>query len=305
MPRTVQVALPPERTEAVLNRLRGTDGVVGLALQRGTSLDPPGDILTVQATTDGARAVLRALADLKGTDGWSVLTSEPISLLAPPYQNHLEEESNEAILEEMAFLLRKETNLNVNYFSLMAISGAIAAVGLWTDTLHIVIAAMVVAPGFEPLLRVPLGLITGPRVLALRGLLSTLTGYLALALGALLTLFLLRAIDPGGATDLAARQWVTYWSRVTGTSVLLAVVAGMAGAFTVAAQRSVLTAGVMIALALIPGMAIAAMAVGMGDFGLAAEGLGRWVVDAAAVVIAGAAVLGAKQAIVHRRAALG
>ncbi len=305
MPRTVQVALPPPMTDAALDRLKGMDGVVGLALQRGASLDPPGDIVMIQATTDGTRAVLRVLAELGAADGWSVLTSEPRSLLAPPYQNHLQEESNEAIWEEMAFLLRRETNLAVNYLALMAISGAIAAVGLWTDTLHVVVGAMVVAPGFEPLLRIPFGLVAGPRTLASRGLWSTLAGYLALALGAFLALLVLRVVDSERSTDLASRHWVGYWSRVTGTDLLLASVAGLAGAFSVVAQRSVLTAGVMIALALVPGMTIAAMALGTGDLGLAAEGLGRWGLDAAAVVIAGGVVLGVKQAIVHRRAALG
>lgn len=305
MPRVIQVVTPVGRTDALLDRLRGADGVVGLALQRGSSLDPPGDVVTVQATTDGTRTVLRLLADLRGTDGWSVLTSEPRSLLAPPYQNHLDQESSEATWEEVAFMLRQETNLNANYLALMAISGAIAAVGLWTDTLHVVVAAMVVAPGFEPLLRIRSGLVAGPRVLASRGLRSTLAGYLALAAGALLALLALRAIDPAASTDLATRQWVVYWSRVTGSGVLLAAVAGLAGAFTVAAQRAVLTAEVMIALALIPGMAIAAMAVGTGDLRLAAEGLGRWAVDAAAVVVAGTGVLGAKQALVHRRRELG
>lgn len=305
MPRTIQVTMPPERTETALDRLRRVDGVVGLALQRGASLNPPGDVVTVQATTDATRTVLRVLTDLGVDNGWSILTSEPRSFLAKPYQNQLGVESNEVIWEEMAFLLRRETNPGTNYLALMTISGAIAAVGLWTDTLHVVIAAMVVAPGFEPLLRIPFGLIAGPRTLASRGLVSTLAGYLALALGAFLALLVLRVIDQDRSTDLAARHWVGYWTRVTGSDLLLVTIAGLAGAFSVAAQRSVLTIGVMIALALIPGMAIAAMALGTGDLGLAAEGLGRWAVDATAVVVAGGAVLGVKQAVVHRRVALG
>lgn len=127
MPRTIQVTMPPERTETALDRLRRVDGVVGLALQRGASLNPPGDVVTVQATTDATRTVLRVLTDLGVDNGWSILTSEQRSFIAKPYQNQLEVESNEVIWEKMAFLLRRETNPGTNYLALMTISGAIAA----------------------------------------------------------------------------------------------------------------------------------------------------------------------------------
>ena len=213
-------------------------------------------------------------------------------------------ETNETIWDEMAFLLRRDTNLSVNFLSLMLLSGSVAAVGLWDNTLHIVIGAMVLAPGFEPLLRIPFGWIGGPAVLASRGLVSTLTGYVALAIGAALSFSVLRALDPAAPADLMARSWIQYWSSMTWPGVFLALVAGAAGAVVVTAQRSVLSAGVMIALALIPSMAIAGMAVAAGNLSLAGQGLLRWAVEAAAVAGAGALVLGLKQAFVHRRRAL-
>lgn len=39
-----------------------------------------------------------------------------------------------------------------------------------------VIGAVVIAPGFEPLLRMSFGLVAGPHILAPRGLLSSVTG---------------------------------------------------------------------------------------------------------------------------------
>ena len=305
MPRTIEVSVRPDKADAILQRLAGCDGVVGLARQRGASLDPPGDVLTIRTTNDGTRAVLTALGDLRVTDGGSIATSEPRSLISPSYQDGLDRESNETIWEEMGFLLRRETNLGVNYLALMALAGAVAAVGLWTDALHVVIGAMVVAPGFEPLLRLTLGFVGGPRVLATRGAGSTLAGYLALALGAGLTLLVLKTVDSGTPPDLAQRSLVRYWTTLTPAGIVLSIIASAAGALVVVTQRSVLTVGVMIALALIPGMSIASMALVAGDPQLAVQGLVRWAVDALAVVAVGAVVVGLKQAIVHRRQALG
>lgn len=305
MPRTIEVSVPSAKADAILERVRGMEGVIGLARQRAASLDPPGDVLSIRATNEGTRGVLRLLDELEVTDGGSILTAQPQSLIAPGYENGIDRESNETIWEEMASLLRRETNPAPNFLSLMALSGAVAAVGLWTDTLHIVIGAMVIAPGFEPLLRVPFGLIGGPRVLASRGLTSTAAGYLALALGAVLTLLLLRVVDSTRPPDLEARYWVGYWSKVTPVGVILALIAGAAGAFTVTAQRSVLSAGVMIALALVPSLAIAAMALVSGNPELAGKALLRWGAEAGSVLLASGVVLAAKQRLVHQRRALG
>lgn len=226
-------------------------------------------------------------------------TTEPKSLIAPPSQNGIEKESNETIWEEMGFLLRRETNVSANYLSLMALSGGVAAVGLWTNTLHIVIGAMVIAPGFEPLLRISFGVVAAPRALASRGLLSSVTGYLAMGLGAAVTGWLLRIIDSSHSMDLETRSWVQYWSQIKPSAVLLSFLASLAGAVVVSAQRSVLSAGVMIALALIPAISIAAMALAFGDISLAGRGLVRWLLDVALVIIAGLLVLGLKQAFVH------
>jgi hypothetical protein len=150
LPRTIDITLSPGKTDILLDRVKAIDGVTGVALQRGASLDPSGDIVTLAATNDGTRAVLNLIDELDVVDGGSVRTSAPLSLISPPYQNGLDRESNETIWEEMAFLLRRDTNLSTNYLLLMALAGAVAAIGLWTNTLHIVVGAMVIAPGFEP-----------------------------------------------------------------------------------------------------------------------------------------------------------
>jgi uncharacterized hydrophobic protein (TIGR00271 family) len=304
MPRTIEVSLSHEKTDTLIKHMRGVDGVVGLAVQRNASLDPPGDVLTIRTTNDATRTVLNVLTDLEVLDGGSILTSEPRSLISPNYQNGIERESNETIWDEMAFLLRRDTNLAANYLLLMALAGAVAAVGLWTNTLHIVVGAMVIAPGFEPLLRIPFGLIGGPNVLASRGVISTVAGYLLLVVGAALTVLMLRMVDPTASIDLTTRSWVQYWSQVTGTGVVLALIAGAAGAVVVTAQRSVLSAGVMIALALIPSMTIVGMALITGNPALASQGLIRWSVEAGAVLVASTVVLGFKHLLLHRRRAI-
>lgn len=300
MSRIIEITVPPDETDGLASRLLAVVGVVGLSLQRGVALKPPGDVIIVHASNEGQERALRIL-DSRGvgrTHG-SVVTSEPRSILSATAEDALDRETNEMVWQEMAYQLRQETNISANFLLIMFFAGAVAAAGLWTDTVHIVIGAMVIAPGFEPIIRVPFGLMGHSGHSARLGLAATLAGYGALASGAAAALLVLQLLDPE-SRSLAELPWVRYWSQVQPASVLIALLAGAAGAVVIAAGRSVLTAGVMIALALIPAMAIAGMALADGDLSLAARGALRWSVDAACVAGAGGATFALKMLAQHR-----
>ncbi len=305
MPRVIAVTLSTEKTAPLVERMQTIETVVGLSLQRNGSLDPPGDILTIATNNEGVRDIFKVLDELDVLDGGSISTSEPRSLISPPHQGGIDTETNETVWDEMASLLRQDTNFSGNFLMLMALAGAVAAAGLWTNTVHVVVGAMLIAPGFEPLLRIPFGFIAGPRALATRGLLAGVTGYIALALGAALTFWFLRWFDPATSPDLHGRSWVQYWSELTPTGLFVAVVGGITGAIVITTQRSTLTAGVMIALALIPTLALFGMAGAAGDWALAGKGLFLWVVNVGAVLVASAATFGVKQLLIHKGKVLG
>lgn len=190
----------------------------------------------------------------------------------------------------MGALLRRETNLSSNYLMAMFFSGMIAAAGLWTDTLHIVVGAMVIAPGFEPIIRVPFGLLAQHGRSWMQGLVSTGVDYGILILGAVLATVIGMLTDSSPQKDLASLTWISFWTSLSAMSLVVSLAASAAGAAIIAAQRSTLTAGVMIALALVPSASIVGMGVAAGEFGLARDGALRWVVDVACVVVGGGAV---------------
>lgn len=224
-----------------------------------------------------------------------------------PHQKNVEDESNETVWEEMAVLLRQDTNLDINYRALMFFAGAIAAVGLWVDKIHIVVGAMVIAPAFEPLLRIPFGFISGPRRMASRGAISSAAGYFLIFLGGAIALFILRATDiaPVAGDDPQARSWVAYWSSFTPPGVFASIVGAAAGTFVVSGLRSVLTTGVMITLSLVPSITFVGMTVANGNMTLAGDAFARWAVDVGLVILMSAVVLGLKQWMTHRRRSLG
>lgn len=189
----------------------------------------------------------------------------------------------------MATKLRRETNLTVNYLLAMFFAGVIAAVGIWTSTIHLVIGAMVIAPGFEPILRIPFGVLARNGRAWRQGLSATAGGYAAMLIGGALAALVLPFLKDG--PPLRELHWAVYWSSFSATSILVAFCAGAAGAAIIAAHRSVLTAGVMIALALIPTATLTGMALAAGDFALAGRAAVQWLIEATLVAVSGGSIL--------------
>lgn len=103
MPRIVEIAVPPDQTDRLLEALDSREDVLGLQLQRGTSMRPPGDIITISTTNRSMQTLVRLLDEHGvGSDSrTSMTTSEPISLIVPSATERLAHDTNEATWEEM------------------------------------------------------------------------------------------------------------------------------------------------------------------------------------------------------------
>jgi len=253
--------------------------------------------------------VMRGLEKRRLIDGTraTLSTSQPLTYAGIEQAELIMNDPNEATWEEMEFSLASESNMGFNGLMSMATAGAIATVGIATDTIHVVVGAMVIAPGFEPLSRIGLGVVAGGSA-ARRGVRDTAKGYAALLVAAMLTAWVLAVIgsSPFGddATYLADGALSSYWTSITATAVLVSCVASIAGAILIAGERQVLTAGVMIALALVPSTALAGAGLALGEFRTAGLALGRLLVDIGAVTALSTAVFAAKRARTHRRRSL-
>ena len=240
-----------------------------------------------------------------GTEtGTSYTTSEPVSMVSSSHAASIVRDTSESSWEEIERMAAKESNMTANALLVMALAGMIAAVGIATNALHVVIGAMVIAPGFQPISRIGLGLVAQSPAWR-RGLWDTLRGYAVLVAVAALTSLLLDVLgEPalgGGASYLQPGALVSFWMTNDETSFLVTLAAATAGVVLVATNRSVLTAGVMIALALVPSAALVGMALVQGATEVAGDAAARWLVDAVLLFGVSIAVFGWKRARVHRR----
>lgn len=303
MPRRIDIVIPADRSANVLDLLQRSEGVYTVRLSRGASVRPPGDLISAEVGSADLERLMRALdgMGIGRSEESVVITTQPMSVLTTP-RDPVARDTSEATWEEMDSILAREGDMSSNGLWLMAAAGAIACVGLATNTLHTVVGAMVIAPGFEPLVRVSLGVASGGRAWRY-GAADLLKGYAVLVGSALIATLLLRGLGlfPPSQDPYLDGSLIAYWSRISTAGALVALAAGVAGAILIEAARSVLTAGVMVALALIPGAALVGVGLGSGDGRLALQGALRWGVDAGLVLAAASAVFAWKRLRVHRR----
>lgn len=303
MARTIELTTPPDLTDSLLRRIEPLDGIISVHLNRGASVQPSGDVLTIVCIND---AFLR-IANLASDQRISALTNVPGSVYSAAHHAALARDSNESTWEEIESSIARESNMTRNNMVLMACAGSIAAIGTLTDAIHVVIGAMVIAPGFEPVTRIALGVVTRGRAWR-DGLVDTLRGYAAIIAAAWLTALILQLFGLGGLLGSAAylpqRSLLNYWLYPTVPSIMASIVAGAAGGVVLATNRSVLTAGVMIALALIPAAAATGLSLAAMEWDSALRAAVRWLAEVAIVFLTSAAVFLYKRAFVHRRAML-
>jgi len=305
MHRTLDISVPPGATDALLTHLERHEQVIGLSVSRGASIKPPGDVITVHVLNRGADDVLTLVA--QATPDYSIVTAETASIIDPKLDARVENDVDEALWEELETGLRHQGRITPNFLALMALGGVLACLGLTTEgapQATALIAASIIAPGFEPIAKVPLGLSLRRWNVVQRGLISTLSGYAVFIVTAGLTFLLLRLFGAASLKDFTENSELARLAHPGAAEVLLSSAGALAGAVIMASFRRSVIAGALVALVIIPAAAACGIGLAAGRLDLAWQGLERALLDVALIIFWGALVFTVKQATVHRRAPL-
>lgn len=300
MPRQIEFAGSAEQCNLLLERLTARTDITRLSYQAGASLSPPGDIITVEAANRASREIVNLMSELDLLRAGAVTISEPNATIPPGSSPSLHEEGNDAVWEEVGAMMRQDTSLSFNFLLLMALAGGITAFGIVSDTLHVVVGAMLIAPGFEPILRLVFS-VMGDRHSIRASLISMTLGYLSLCAAAATVLPLALMFAGIGGEELGSLEWAGYWSSILPGGIATSLLAGVAGGVIVASRMKILATGVMVALALVPSAALIGMGLAVGDLSLALGAAARWSVEAGCVIAGGGSVTLLKRTVLHRR----
>lgn len=298
----VTVTVSHDQSAALLEQIRKLKGIINVA----AFSDISGRTHVISVTVlNKDRTALISLLDRNRRHGLTQITTDvPQSVFVPQQEKSVANDTSEASWEEMENDILKESNATLNALGISFVAGFIAVIGLSTNALHLVIAAMVVIPGFEPFLRIGLGIAAGSKAWQ-RGLISALKIYTLLIAGSVTASLILAAMGHSligaKASYLSSFALVDYWSTPSVPGILVSLNASAAGVLIVAGRRSILTAGVMIALALVPSAALVGIGIAERSTELIYKGALRWLIDASLVVVVSTLILLYKRLRLHRR----
>jgi len=182
----------------------------------------------------------------------------------------------------------------------MVLATMIAAIGILTDSVILIIGAMIVGPEFGPLAGVCVALVHRRLALARRSLVALAVGFPVAIAASYLGTVLVRAAGRG-PDELAEHPATLFISRPDLFSVIVAVLAGIAGVLSLSTAKSGALIGVLVSVTTIPAAANVGVAAAYRDWnelGGAAFQLG---INLIAIVLAGIATLGLQRALFVRR----
>ena len=262
----LRIVAPVDLAPTALTYLETLDGVADLAHFPGASRRPVGDVIQCVVSSDVASAVIAALEQL-GIESRGSIVVDRLEARVAFARDTEEKHAHEGVVwEEVEAKTHAMTKLTLHFLVYMMAATVIAAIAIITDSVVLIIGAMVVGPEFGPLCGLSVGLVHGKRDLVREALISLGLGFLLAFVASFVVtvIFIVSGIAP---TTLAAEVHPTtlFISRPDAYTVVVAVLCGVVGMLSLTTASAGTLIGVLISVTTIPAAANVGVATAYGN----------------------------------------
>jgi uncharacterized hydrophobic protein (TIGR00271 family) len=301
----LRVTVPPDRTLAVRNLFEGSAGTAHLAILPAASLAPEGDVVIADVARESADDLVAGLRQLGiDRDGGicMIAVDAAVSRAAEQAEKRAPGAGSDAVVwEQVVRTVDADSSMSASYLAFFAIAAMIGAVAIINDSAILTIGAMVLGPEFGPLAALAVALVHHRRSIARRAAVSLVVGF-AVAIGVTaLAVLCGRMLGWYGTEVLTADRPATgFITQPDRWSIVVAVLAGVAGVLSLTAGKSGALVGVFISVTTVPAAADMAVSLALGggsQLGRAATQLG---LNLASILVAAAATLALQRALWRR-----
>lgn len=291
----VRICVPEELSQAVIESCSGESGVAEVALHRGASVVPPGDVILVFLAREAVEALIEKLHALNVQERGSISVSTPELLLSDRADKAAAEAPGEGadamIWDEVSRQTGEDSRLTWSFLAFMVLATQLAAIGIVTDSTIAIVGAMAVGPEFGPLAALAVAVVRRQWRLGRSAALALGVGFPVAMLAAALTawlsvplgLFPTDALDRGSAVEFIYHPGPY--------SVIVALLAGTAGMLSVISRRSTALVGVFISVTTVPAAGYVAVALVLGEYQKAAGSALQLFLNLIGLVMSAVAVL--------------
>ncbi|HLM07896.1 MAG TPA: DUF389 domain-containing protein [Blastococcus sp.] len=301
----LRITVPADRTDRVRELLEHDPGTAHLSVFPGASVSPAGDLVLADVARESADGIVAALRELRiHQDGGITLSSidTAVSRAARTAEERAPGEGSDAVVwEQVIRSTDADSALSVSYLAFMTIATLLAGIAIINDSAILTVGAMVLGPEFAPLAALAVAVVHGRPRGARRAATTLVGGFLfAIAVTAGATL-VGRALGWFGPELLDAERAQTgFITAPDRWSVVVAVLAGIAGVLSLTSSRSGALVGVFISVTTVPAAADMGVSLALGggeEFRSAATQLG---INLAGIMVAATATLAVQRAVWRR-----
>lgn len=194
--------------------------------------------------------------------------------------------------EQLADATHEESTLSVTYLAFLTLATMIAACGVVLDNAILIVGAMAVGPEFGPLAGLCTAVVRRSARLALRSVAALLVGFAAAMVLTTGFSLLMNAFGLFHRSMLEAdRPNTSFIFNPDLFSLVVAVLAGIAGMLSLTSAKSGALVGVAISVTTVPAAANAAVALGYGDLSQVWGSSGQLLINLGGIVAAGTLTL--------------
>jgi uncharacterized hydrophobic protein (TIGR00271 family) len=304
----LRVATTSALSRAVIEALEDDPAVSSLAVLRGASIRPQGDVVFADVAREGANQVVDRLRAL-GVHHDGTIHLQPVetwlSRRGFDAERRTPGSSADAVVwADVTQRAYEDSELNWTYLTFMTLATLIASIAIVLDSQILVIGAMVLGPEFVPIAALGLALVRRRRTLFGRALRTLLVGFGVSILATTAVALTARAAGWVNLADITGRRPQTdFIYSPDRWSFIVALVAAAAGVLSLTSAKVGGLSGVFISVTTVPASGNVALGLAFGAWDeVAGSGL-QLLLNLTGMALAGWATLAFQQAVWGRASA--
>ena len=301
----LRICVPAALTDDVVTLLRDTDAVSSLAVVRGASVVPEGDLVTADVAREGANPVIDALREL-GVHREGTVHVTPVetwlSTAAFEAERDAPGASADAVVwAEVGGRAYADSELNWTYATFMVLATLIAGIAIVLDSPILVIGAMVLGPEFGPVAAIGVSLVRRKAQLFAIATRTLVLGFLVAMAATFLAGLVGRGLGWVTLEDVVGERPNTAFIYTPDRwSFVVAVIAAAAGVLSVTSARTGGLSGVFISVTTVPAAANVSLGLAFGAWHEVTGSLAQLGLNLTGMALAGWATLALQAAVWSR-----
>jgi uncharacterized hydrophobic protein (TIGR00271 family) len=301
----LRVTVPSDRTAAVRELFEDSPGTAHLAVLPGASVRPAGDVVLADVAREVADALVTGLQEL-GVDRDGGISMESVDAAVSRPAEEAEraapgDGSDAVVWEQVVRTTAADSSLSVSYLAFLTIATMLAAIAIVNDSAILTVGAMVLGPEFAPLAALAVALVHGRHRIGRSAAVTLVVGFVvAITITALASL-VGRALGWFTAADLTGDRPATgFITSPDHWSLVVAVLAGIAGVLSLTSAKTGALVGVFISVTTVPAAGAMALGLALGEPRELAEAATQLGINLVGIVAAAVATLLVQRALWRR-----